>query len=338
MNWKMAAEIIARAAKSWELPKSGYVKLGYACNNHCRFCTAAWKHGAGDRSTEALRQVFDGLLQEEGVTRLDLSGGEPTLRSDLVELVAYARANGAVQISLQTNARALARVDWVRALKEAGVTSCFVSIHGCDAHTHDFLTDRPGSFRQTCAGIRNLLEHGICVTTNTVVTTANAQQLSGLVMFLAHSFSGLKHIKLSYPHLQGGAADQLEELVVPLWKAAPLMVAAIEEGDREGLHVETEFMPACLIAPHYHRASEIDRPRYHLSDVQFTVPEIDHTSSLRPRYFLESCGDCILRNSCCGIHPLHHATFGDADTHFPPGRTVLAEDAATCASGSKAVE
>ena len=324
MDWKTAGEIIVRTARSYRLPKSGYVKLGYACNNCCRFCTAAWKHEAGDRSTEELLLEFDKLLHNEGIARLVLSGGEPTIRLDIVRLVSYAREHGAKQISLQTNARALSDAMLVRELYEAGVTSCFVSIHGCDAAIHDSLTGRPGSFSQTCAGILNLLERGIAVTTNTVAVTTNVQQLPDIVSFLAHSFSGLQEIKLSYPNLQGGAADLLNELVLPLWQVAPFMLAAIKQGDCVGVRVTTEFLPPCLLATDCNRASEIDRPVYHLSDVKFTIPEIDHTTDLRPRFFPELCDECPLCSNCCGIHPLHRAAFGEEGAHIPPGRLVLA--------------
>lgn len=311
MDWKTAVRIIAKVGYSSALPKSGYVKLGYSCNNHCLFCTAEWKKRHGDRDTATILEEISRIVLEEKVDRLVYSGGEPTIRGDLPQIIAYARRMGVRQQVIQTNARRLRELAYVQALQQAGVTSCFVSVHGCDASTHDGLTRRPGSFRQTCAGMDNLQRLGVSFSTNTVVCKQNLQSLKQLVTFLRSNFPALTKAKLSYPNLQGGAMDNLFQVVAPLWEVASSIRDAIEWGTDEELSVDTEFVPLCLIGMYYDRASELTPVRYHVSDVTFRIPNWDHRCRSQDHVYYLACDACDLRLYCCGIHPLHHEAFGE---------------------------
>ncbi len=82
-------------------------------------------------------------------------------------------------------------------LRDAGLTSCFVSIHGPEASVHDWLTRSPGAFDQTCAGLANLDGLGIPFVTNTVICRQNYRLLSELVVFLGRTFPSVNTIKLT---------------------------------------------------------------------------------------------------------------------------------------------
>jgi len=73
------------------------LNLGYTCNINCRFCyyqnsmhdgTSA---GRKDLSTQDAKRWLL-FFRRKGLDAVDLTGGEPTIRRDIVELIAYARA------------------------------------------------------------------------------------------------------------------------------------------------------------------------------------------------------------------------------------------------------
>jgi MoaA/NifB/PqqE/SkfB family radical SAM enzyme len=66
-------------------PKYADIKVGYACNNNCLFCTAAWKKGLGERDTQTLFDEVERVVARDGIGRIVYSGGEPTVRDDLAE-------------------------------------------------------------------------------------------------------------------------------------------------------------------------------------------------------------------------------------------------------------
>ena len=81
-----------------------------------------------------VRSWYEALLASGHPSNIQLSGGEPTLRDDLPEIVALGRAMGFRFIQLNTNGLRLARdPSFVERLKEAGLASVFLQFDG----THD---------------------------------------------------------------------------------------------------------------------------------------------------------------------------------------------------------
>lgn len=300
---------LGAAAATTLLPRTAYVKVGYACNNRCRFCTAQWKTRRGDRTCAEIVAEISRAARQEPTGRLVLSGGEPTVRRDLPQLVAAARALGIPRVNIQTNGRRLGRRGEAARLAEAGVTSLFVSVHGATPAVHDRLCGVRGAFRQTLAGLESVSRTGLSFTTNTVVCAQNLHELPALLLRLA-ALPGITRAKLSYPNLQGGAAERLPELIVPLWTATPAMLDAIAVARERGLEVETEFVPPCLLGTRWEAASELRRPRYRLSDVGERQRDVTAALRERNRRFYGPCSACAIRFGCPGVHVLHHAAFG----------------------------
>ncbi len=121
-------------------------------------------------------------------------------------------------------------------------------------------------------------------------------------------------IKLSYPRLQNGAADNLTEVIVPLWDVAQSVRDAIIRGKEVGVYVETESMPICLLGPNYDRADNFYTTRYSLSD----LTHFDSNYCRQPSdVFYKVCGDCEVRSRCLGIDILHHEAFGENHCFSP---------------------
>ena len=82
------------------------LKVGYTCNNNCRFCVVADKRKFGDLTTKELKkQMEEGRKTCEDIV---FTGGEPTIRKDIFELVRYAKKLKFDTIQIQTNGRMFA--------------------------------------------------------------------------------------------------------------------------------------------------------------------------------------------------------------------------------------
>ena len=81
------------------------LKVGYTCNNSCGFCHASEHRAHGDLTTAQLRRKI-ARCAAAGYDTVVLSGGEPTIRGDLVALAGYARDHG-LDFGLVTNGRML---------------------------------------------------------------------------------------------------------------------------------------------------------------------------------------------------------------------------------------
>jgi hypothetical protein len=153
------------------------------CDLGCRYCFA----GAGpDRADPDLAQVKDWLarLAVPGQTLVQLSGGEPTLRDDLPEVAAAAKAAGCRYVQLNSNGlRLAADPGYARALAQAGVSFVFMQFDGTREAIHERLRGRP-----LLAAKRRAIDH--CAAANlgvtlvpTLVPGVNTDDIGALVRF-----------------------------------------------------------------------------------------------------------------------------------------------------------
>jgi radical SAM protein with 4Fe4S-binding SPASM domain len=134
-------------------------------------------------STDAWKKVID-KVWELGIPHIVFTGGEPTLRDDLPELVAYAESLGQIT-GINTNARRLSDPKFVNALLEAGLDHIQVTLESHDSAIHDQMVGKPGAWKQTIQGLRNLIDTSLYVMTNTTMLQTNVPYLAETLDFLA---------------------------------------------------------------------------------------------------------------------------------------------------------
>jgi len=187
-----------------KLPVLSEVAVTYRCNMKCEFCYVGRQEDYGELSTDDLKTVVKKIRLEANVPSVSFTGGEPLIRHDIVELVAYARKIG-LWTNLITNGTLLDRSIAGR-LKKAGLSSCQVSLEGDCARTHDRLTGVPGSFARTVAGIKHLIDAGIPVHTNTTVSKGNIEHLEGIIILVRKM--GLSRLSMNLLIPCGSAGDR----------------------------------------------------------------------------------------------------------------------------------
>jgi len=149
------------------------------CNLACLHCRAAAGSGPypGELTTDEGVRLLDDLSKMGNVVVI-LTGGEPLLRDDILELAAYGTGRGhrmvmAVNGTLLTPAMA-AR------LKDAGIQRLSISIDGASAASHDRLRAVPGAYEGALAGIAACRQAGLPFQINTTVTRANRAELAAI--------------------------------------------------------------------------------------------------------------------------------------------------------------
>jgi radical SAM protein with 4Fe4S-binding SPASM domain len=159
--------------------------LTYRCNNDCAHCYNARPRSYPEISTDQWKRILD-RLWELGIPHVVFTGGEPTLRNDLIELVAHAEHNGQIT-GLNTNARRLADAGFLSRLVDAGLDHVQITLESHDAEIHDLMVRVKGAWKQTVAGLENALDSPLFVMTNTTMLKDNAPYLQDTLRFLAAS-------------------------------------------------------------------------------------------------------------------------------------------------------
>ncbi len=220
------------------------LKIGFACNNRCRFCVQGDKrHEVAPPETGDLRRELEDA--RGGAQGVVFTGGEPTLRDDLLELVALAAQLGYRPVQIQSNGRMFASREACQRLIDAGATEFSPALHGPLPALHDWLTRAPGSFAQTTAGIRNLKRLGQYVLTNSVVVRANFRNLPALARLLVQL--GVDQFQFAYVHPVGTAGEALTAVVPRMELAAPYLMEGLRVGRAAGVPVVTEAVPYCIL-------------------------------------------------------------------------------------------
>lgn len=157
--------------------------LTYRCNENCSHCYNARPRNHPEIETTDWQQIID-RLWAIGIPHICFTGGEATLREDLPELISHAESLGQIT-GLLTNGRRLAHYGYAQNLKAAGLDHVQITLESARSEVHDGLVRANGAWEDTVAGIRNALELGLFVMTNTTLLQANAYHIGETIDFLA---------------------------------------------------------------------------------------------------------------------------------------------------------
>jgi radical SAM protein with 4Fe4S-binding SPASM domain len=181
-------EIEAFTFDFMSLPILGEIALTYRCNNRCLFCYAGCSPESdmetmpAGLSTSEWKTIIDIFKNDAKIPFFSFTGGEPTLRTDLEELIRYAGSIG-LETNLVSNGTLISEAR-AKSLRDAGLETAQISVESPHAATHDALTGRKGSHGETLAGIRALQKAGVEVQTNTTINTVNAADAPAMPAFL----------------------------------------------------------------------------------------------------------------------------------------------------------
>lgn len=157
--------------------------LTYRCNNDCAHCYNARPRQYPEINTDTWKHILDKLWQI-AIPHIIFTGGEPTLRDDLPQLIRHAENQGQIT-GINTNGRRLKDPQYVDSLVNSGLDHIQITFESSDAPIHDAMVRLPGAWQETTSGIKNALQTNLFVMTNTTLLNANRDSLVDTLNFLA---------------------------------------------------------------------------------------------------------------------------------------------------------
>jgi radical SAM protein with 4Fe4S-binding SPASM domain len=186
-NCAPAVRSVPFGTRSRLYPILSEIALTYRCQNRCFFCYASSPdrgRTVPEMTTGEVKIILDKIVDQARVPTVSFTGGEPTLRVDLPELIAYAKSRQ-LRTNLITNGIKCAEGEYATRLAEAGLDSAQVSLEAGDGATHDEVVAHSGAFERTLQGVRYLKAAGIHTHTNTTINARNLHALPALIDLLA---------------------------------------------------------------------------------------------------------------------------------------------------------
>lgn len=271
------------------------LRLGYRCQNRCRFCPQGdWRErwplldeAELDARLRAARARGDVLV---------LSGGEPTLHPALGSLVALAKQLGFREIEVQTNGRALALPGAAEKLASAGATRVSPALHGDSPELHDALTREPGSFDETARAIRALSRAGLAVIVHTLILRPNLGRLARIARLAEKLGASASHYGLVNP--VGDVEHAFDELVPKLAE----LPSALAPLSKVSLPLTLDGVPPCVAGEAARLLADAE-PDTSVQDAPDRTP-LPLASSPR-RVFGPDCERCAAKSHCPGVFRLY---------------------------------
>lgn len=178
-----------------------------ACNLHCIHCHASAGKALGrEMTTEEGKRLLDQLSRVPEFRMMAFTGGEPLVRPDLFELLAYSRALGFTN-TMATNAT-LIDDSVARRLRDCGVVIAAVSLDGFSAETHDRVRGSTGAFQAAIDGMRALGRAGILLHINITAMEYNLEQLDPLMALVDELDTGILLMYQLVPVGRGRAVEK----------------------------------------------------------------------------------------------------------------------------------
>ena len=152
-------------------PMMAMVEVTNRCNMNCPICYSDANHSASDVPIDNVRLYLERLLElTQTPIPIQISGGEPSLRDDLPEIIAIAKEIGYRNIELITNGiRISNEPDFLGTLKLKGLTAVYLQFDGLNKETTLKIRGRDMSEVRHRA-VSAVRDAGLCCTLAVVVT------------------------------------------------------------------------------------------------------------------------------------------------------------------------
>ena len=287
--------------------KSIDIKIGFQCNNHCRFCIQEGKREIYPQKTTEEIQII--LKKSRRLAeRVIFTGGEPSFNPEkLLEFIKHAKNLDYKKIQIQSNGRIFAYKDYCREAIAAGANQFALSVHGSNSKIHDYLTMAPGSWNQTIKGIKNLKSLNEQVGINSVITKVNYKDLPNLARLLVNL--KVPQFQFAFIHINRNIVSHQNRIkeIVPRYKEIEFYVKkGLQIGIDAKIKVMTEAIPYCFMKGYEKFIAEKNIPDVHIFDA---VSEIENYKLHRKTKGL-NCKKCKYFKFCEGPWKEYPEIFG----------------------------
>lgn len=254
------------------------VFIGSRCNLQCRECAARASGIAGRSKAEIIAAMSACAEPREGIS---FSGGEPLLRSDLLELIEAGRKLRFPRIRVRTNGTPLADSRFLHHLLGSGCHHFEIKLFAGEPRFHDRITGVSGSLEQTWAGMQSLRR---------AVIPGRTDQQPFLGILIPLRPDNAPHLSETILALVALRPDRIilswEIATEPFSRALPAIRNAVNLALLNRTWILTENLPLCLM-------QELE---VHVAEL-YLPPRIPHEQVVQ-------CRRCIYGELCPGV-PSH---------------------------------
>ncbi|MCR9165692.1 MAG: radical SAM protein [Nannocystaceae bacterium] len=281
--------------------------LGYDCNLACTYCTITEAMRARALSAQAVAQELE-RGRAHGFDAVSMTGGEPTIRPDLLPLVRRATRLGYERVKVQSNGLVLGVGENAARLVDAGVTCVHISVHTHEPAAYEAMVRREGTYAHMQRAFERLATLDVELGADVILEADTLARLPAAVDWLAAR--GVPSVDLWFVSLTDANASRPQSMP-SMSEAVPFIAEARVRAEGHGMRMRSLHIPPCILGEHADLAFNpaLDRVRVVSPDAVFDLAD----SAITPRQHVPACEGCGHRPRCGGLRPDYIDRFGDVE-------------------------
>lgn len=254
------------------------------CNNHCLMCSQP------PRKTNDIDYFFNLNMKlidllPDNVTRLGISGGEPTLLEEklifILEKIKRKLPNTAIQ--LLSNGKNFDDIRYVKQISDIGLKDFIIGIpfHSDFYKDHDLISQSQDSYNKTLKGLYNLARFNLNIELRVVINKINYSRLFEISNYIFHNFPFVSHVAFMGMEYTGLVPKNNKEIWIDQTEYNTQLKSAVLNLATWGMNVSVFNLPLCLVDKDIH-------------------PYVRKSISDWKVEYFEQCDNCSLKNDCGG--------------------------------------
>lgn len=218
---------------------------------------------------------------------LIITGGEPLLRKDILNLISIAKKSGTRDIELQTNGTMLYYPKLVKNLADSEITLFNVAMPSHIETINDILTQQHGLYNKRIRGIKNLLEYGANVRITMILNKLNAEHMSGYARFVSDNFPNIQILEFNLLKIMG-RAEKRKWLMPRISDIETELMNTIKFCRENGINFLVDGIPLCHLKDYENHAIDV-------------LKILNNKDFFDGRIKTQECENCSLTTICRGF-------------------------------------
>jgi MoaA/NifB/PqqE/SkfB family radical SAM enzyme len=284
-------------------PPRADLRLGYLCNHNCKFCCVSDERRFNISTKEALQRIK--FAKNNGSEKIVFTGGEPTIRKDIFQLVKYASSLNFKHILIITNGQMTAYENFFEKLVDAGLTDITFSIPHINEKEFEYLTQVKGSFSRLMKSIELSKKYNLMTATISVITKKNYKYLPEMTEYLSNLSKNYKTFFSEFMFINptNNAWHFRDALIPKIREVAPYVHKSLEIAKKKNFMLNIEAIPFCYMQGYEKNVVELHmaKDRVYLDQNKKADFEFNKNRRVQGKTKKKDCIGCDYDSICEGI-------------------------------------